>query len=45
MIGAKLMIEETWLKAGVFNVEQLNPTPFMDELNQNGLNWNIHEQD
>lgn len=41
MIGAMLMLtNEEWLKPGVFNVEELNPDPFMDLLNQHGLPWN-----
>ena len=41
MIGAMLMLtNEEWLQPGVFNVEELNPDPFMDLLNQHGLPWN-----
>jgi saccharopine dehydrogenase (NAD+, L-lysine-forming) len=41
MIGAMLMLtNEEWLKPGVFNVEELNPDPFMDLLNKHGLPWN-----
>lgn len=41
MIGAMLMLtNEEWLKPGVFNVEELNPDPFMDLLNIHGLPWN-----
>lgn len=42
MIGAKMMIEEHWLKPGVYNVEEFNPDPFMADLNQFGLPW--HEE-
>ena len=42
MIGAMLMLNGTWLQAGVFNCEELNPDPFMHLLNQHGLPW--HEQ-
>jgi saccharopine dehydrogenase (NAD+, L-lysine-forming) len=28
------------MKPGVYNVEELNPDPFMDLLNQHGLPWN-----
>lgn len=42
MIGAKMMLEGKWNGAGVFNVEEFNPDPFMDALNQYGLPW--HEQ-
>ena len=39
MIGAKLMLEGTWREAGVRNVEQLDPDPFMADLNAYGLPW------
>lgn len=39
MIGAKLMCEGTWLKPGVWNMEQLDPDPFMNAMNQYGLPW------
>jgi saccharopine dehydrogenase (NAD+, L-lysine forming) len=43
MIGAMLMLTNPeWLKPGVFNVENLNPDPFMELLNQHGLPW--HEE-
>lgn len=40
MIGAKMMIEGKWMKKGVYNVEEFNPDPFMEDLNQYGLSWN-----
>ncbi len=39
MIGAALMLTGQWKGAGVFNMEQLNPDPFMDMLNRWGLPW------
>ncbi|WP_027002076.1 saccharopine dehydrogenase family protein [Hugenholtzia roseola] len=39
MIGAKMMLEGKWFKAGVYNVEEFNPDPFMDDLNKYGLPW------
>jgi saccharopine dehydrogenase (NAD+, L-lysine-forming) len=45
MIGAKLMIEGIWSGQGVFNMEQLDPDPFMEELNKQGLPWNVQEMD
>ena len=41
MIGAALMLNGTWMQAGVFNLEQLDPDPFMDMLNAHGLPRNI----
>ena len=45
MIGAALMLDGTWRKPGVFNLEQLDPDPFMDMLNQHGLPWQYVELD
>ncbi len=43
MIGAKLMLEGKWSGNGVFNMEEFNPDLFMDELNTQGLPWQIKE--
>lgn len=43
MIGAKLMLEGTWRKPGVWNMEQHDPDPFMDELMRRGLPWECTE--
>lgn len=43
MIGAKLMLEGKWSGKGVFNMEQLDPDPFMEELNKQGLPWKVIE--
>lgn len=45
VIGAKLMVEGKWSGEGVFNMEQLDPDPFMDEMNTQGLPWNVIEMD
>ncbi|MEW6521368.1 MAG: saccharopine dehydrogenase family protein [Thermodesulfobacteriota bacterium] len=39
MIGAMLMLTGAWRGAGVFNMEQLDPDPFMEKLNLHGLPW------
>lgn len=39
MIGAAMVLMGEWKKPGVWNVEQLNPDPFMDGLNKWGLPW------
>ncbi len=39
MIGAKMMLEGKWSGEGVFNMEQMDPDPFMDDLNKYGLPW------
>ncbi|WP_324170610.1 saccharopine dehydrogenase family protein [Sulfurimonas sp.] len=43
MIGAKLMLEGKWSANGVYNMEEFNPDLFMDELNKQGLPWQIKE--
>lgn len=46
MIGAKLFLKGIWKKAGVHNVEEFDPDPFMQELNEQGLPWHeIHDGD
>ena len=45
MIGAKLMLKGIWNGNGVFNMEQMDPDPFMDEMNTQGLPWQIKEMD
>ncbi|MEM9158820.1 MAG: saccharopine dehydrogenase family protein [Verrucomicrobiota bacterium] len=39
MIGAMMMLTKKWHKPGVFNVEQFDPDPFMEQLNLHGLPW------
>jgi len=41
MIGGLLMATGVWLQPGVYNMEQLDPDPFMEKLNQYGLPWTI----
>lgn len=41
MIGAKLMLTGAWQGSGVFNMEQLDPDPFMAALNIHGLPWQV----
>jgi len=43
MIGAKMMLQGKWAGKGVFNMEQFDAKPFMDELNTQGLPWKIIE--
>jgi saccharopine dehydrogenase (NAD+, L-lysine-forming) len=43
MIGAKLMVTGKWSGSGVYNIEQMDPDPFMDALNQHGLPWEVRE--
>jgi saccharopine dehydrogenase (NAD+, L-lysine forming) len=39
MIGAMMMLQKKWHGRGVFNMEQLDPDPFMNALNLYGLPW------
>ena len=39
MLGAKMVINKQWTGAGVYNVEQFNPDPFLAELGAYGLPW------
>jgi len=39
MIGATLVMTGKWQKPGVYNVEEFDPDPFMEALNQWGLPW------
>ncbi|WP_039914614.1 saccharopine dehydrogenase family protein [Cellvibrio mixtus] len=41
MIGAKMILEGKWKKPGVWNMEQHDPDPFMDDLNKYGLPWQV----
>lgn len=39
MIGGMMILKGLWKKPGVYNVEEFDPDPFMDELNKCGLPW------
>ncbi len=43
MIGASMVLTGAWKKPGVWNVEQLDPDPFMDALNRFGLPWIVDD--
>ncbi|HAA01652.1 MAG TPA: saccharopine dehydrogenase [Flavobacteriales bacterium] len=46
MIGAMMFLTGQWTGAGVWNVEQFNPDPFMEQLNKQGLPWHeLHNVD
>lgn len=44
MITAKLICEGKWSGAGALNIEQMDPDPFMEELNKQGLPWKVLEK-
>ena len=39
MIGAMMMLTGKWTGKGVFNVEEFNPDPFLEKMNEYGLPW------
>ena len=39
MIGAMMFVKGLWKKPGVWNVEEFDPDPFMEQLNKQGLPW------
>lgn len=43
MIGAKMMLEGKWKQPGVWNMEEFDPDPFMEDLNRHGLPWTVVE--
>lgn len=43
MVGAKMMLTNQWRGKGVFNVEQFDPEPFLEELAVRGLPWHVKE--
>jgi len=43
MIGAAMLVQGVWSGAGVFNIEQFDPDPYMDMLNKHGLPWQVKE--
>lgn len=43
MIGAMMVMNGTWNKAGVHNIEEFDPDPFMEALMKYGLPWVVDE--
>lgn len=43
MIGSMMVAKGIWSGKGVFNMENFDAKPFMDELNKQGLPWEIIE--
>ncbi len=39
MIGAMMVLTGEWSGKGVYNVEEFNPDPFLEKMNQYGLPW------
>ena len=46
MIGAMMYCKGLWKKPGVWNVEEFDPDPFMEQLNKQGLPWHeVRDED
>lgn len=43
MVGAMMLLTGKWKKAGVFTVEEFDPDPYMEALNECGLPWQISD--
>ena len=39
MIGAMMFMKGIWKRPGVWNIEEFDPDPFMEQLNKQGLPW------
>ncbi len=42
-VGAMMMVSGTWMRPGVWNMEEFDPDPFMEELNRRGLPWIVED--
>jgi saccharopine dehydrogenase (NAD+, L-lysine-forming) len=42
--GAAMMVTGKWKGAGVFNMEQLDPDPFLEDVAKRGLPWHVEER-
>ena len=45
MIGAMMMVTGRWNKPGVWNMDQLDPDPFLNEIGRYGLPWVVKDVD
>ena len=46
MVGSAMFLKGLWKKPGVYNVEQLDPDPFLELLGKSGLEWHeAHDVD
>ncbi|MFA4846381.1 MAG: saccharopine dehydrogenase C-terminal domain-containing protein, partial [Patescibacteria group bacterium] len=43
--GAMMVMKGLWKGQGVFNVEELPPEPFLEELAKQGLPWHVENLD
>jgi saccharopine dehydrogenase (NAD+, L-lysine-forming) len=45
VVGAMMVVTGKWRKPGVWNMEQLDPDPFLEELARCGLPWEIRRME
>lgn len=46
MIGAMMLVTGSWKRPGVYNTEEFDPDPFMEQLKRHGLPWHeLHDVD
>ena len=43
MVGARMIATGEWARPGVWNLEQLDPDPFLQALSRHGLPWTVEE--
>ena len=43
MVGAMMMLTGKWMKPGVWNMEQMDPDPFLEQLGRYGLPWVVSD--
>ncbi len=43
VVGAEMMLTGKWKKPGVWNMEQLDPVPFLERLGPQGLPWHVQD--
>lgn len=43
MVGGLMMLSGKWRGEGVYNIEQLDPDPFLEALGKHGLPWQVQE--
>ena len=43
VVAARMILTGRWRESGVWNMEQLDPDPFLEELARRGLPWHVKE--
>jgi len=43
VVAAQMILTGRWREPGVWNMEQLDPDPFLEELSRRGLPWHVKE--